>query len=111
MTKQLLQGIVFYSVSYIILSLLFGATIDTFFPKFNKSKNKGLILCEIILQTITIILVSYFIVLLTEVVRKSMNLKILSYGSPHILGLVFIATQDNYIKKIDQLQRSILQSI
>jgi len=111
MNAQLLQGIVFYSVCYIILSILLGSIIDKFFPNFNSTKNNGVILFEIILQTITIILVSYFIVLLTEVVRKSMNLKILSYGSPHILGLVFIATQDNYIKKIDQLQRSILQSI
>ena len=111
MTKQLLQGIVFYSVSYIILSLLFGATIDTFFPKFNKSKNKGLILCEIILQTITIIYISYFIESLSEVIKKSMNLKISSYGTDNILSIVFITTQDNYIKKINHLQKSILQSI
>ena len=111
MDKQIFSGIVFYSVCYVLLSLIFGIIIEYFFPKFHKTKKTILILFEIILQTITIILAVYIIEIITNKIKSVGNLKISNYGGSQILGLVFIATQSNYIKKLKKLEYRIIQSI
>jgi glycopeptide antibiotics resistance protein len=97
-------------VFYVLLSLIFGIIIEYSFPTFNKSKKTVSILIEVILQTITITLVVYIIEIMTTNIKDIIDPRMSNYGGGgQILGLVFIATQSNYINKLNKLEHSLVQ--
>jgi len=93
-----------------LFSFIIGSIINKLLPKFDNKKKNSIIIIELIIQTFILILSVYFIrFLITKIpniynVRESMSEKNFELADDIIIALVFITTQDHYIKKINFLQ-------
>jgi len=96
--------------------MIFGICIDELFPKLDKKKINHIILGEIVLQTIIIVMATYFIYYIGENAMKysfikkglhSLSQQKVELTGDIVVALIFLTTQDNYINKINHLQNEI----
>jgi len=112
--------IIYYTVIYFILSMIFGICIDELFPKLDKKKINHIILGEMVLQTIVIVMATYFIYYIGEHAMKysfikkgvhSLSQQKIELTGDIVVALIFLSTQDNYINKINHLQEYVRELV
>ena len=112
--------IIYYTVIYFILSMIFGICIDELFPKLDKKKINHIILGEIVLQTIAIVMATYLIYYVGENAMKysfikkgihSLSQQKIELTGDIVVALIFLTTQDSYIAKINHLQEYVMELV
>jgi hypothetical protein len=105
-----------YGVLYSICAFFAGVSIDWVFPDFNEETKTQTLALEVILQSLAVIVVVFYMRKLIKVVpflfvfhwagaSKYRPYESSEYSGEVILSLIFFATQFNLIKKLDLLSR------
>tara|TARA_A100001015_G_scaffold284281_1_gene350541 strand:+ start:1255 stop:2151 length:897 start_codon:yes stop_codon:yes gene_type:complete len=107
-----------YTLLYVFVGLGLGSALDHLFPDYDSEKENMDILKELTLQTLVIGVTLFYARKLVKVVPYLFNFDN-SFSSSHaqnipeyqgtlILGLVFVATQTSYLKKIQHLSKNVI---
>ena len=107
-----------YSLLYLFAGLGLGSAVDHLFPDYDPEKENMDIFKELTLQTLVIGVTLFYARKLVKVVPYLFNFDN-SFSSSHaqnipeyqgtlILGLVFVATQTSYLKKIQHLSKNVI---
>jgi len=102
-----------YACIFVTIGVFFANILNTIFPKYDETKNKIVIYIEVLLQIISIAMVTYIFREYTEYFIKSFSFfKKRTYGSPDKFAALIIAptmfsVQPNLIKKIKFLVNNV----
>lgn len=102
-----------YSILYIIVTIIWGFYLNRMFPPEDESKERQVILFEVVLQALAIAISVFYIRKLCQMFPLLINFKeykeykTSEYGGEVILSIVFMTTQKHIINKINLLNRSI----
>lgn len=105
-----------YGILYSVSAFLIGVSIDWAFPNFNEETKTHTLAWEVILQSLLVIVVVFYMRKLIKVVpflfafhwsgaSKYRPYESAEYSGEVILSLIFFSTQFNLIKKLDLLSR------
>lgn len=110
-----------YGLGYIVVSFIAGCTVDILFPTFDENKDNRTLFLEILLQSLALILVVFYVRKIVKILPflfvitrdgKPAAPEFRPYEAPEYNGEVMIAviligSQFNLIKKIDLMSRRI----
>jgi hypothetical protein len=112
-----------YGLIYFFLGFAFGTLIDSAFPKFDEKAPVGDTVIQVILQAITVIIAVFYIKKVAKLIPFMFVLnwdlngdgrvstykpyRAMEYDGNITIGLVLLASQFNFIKKIDLISREI----
>ena len=112
-----------YGLIYFVLGFAFGTLIDSVFPAFDEKAPVENTVIEVILQTISVIIVVFYIKKIAKIIPFMFVLNWDLNGDGHVspykpyrsmeyngnitIGLVLLGSQFNFIKKIDLISRDI----
>lgn len=107
-----------YSILYVAVGLGFGSLLEHLFPDYDPEKENIDIVKELALQTLLIGVTLFYARKLVKVVPYLFNFdnsfsnshaqNMSEYQGTLILGLVFVATQTSYLKKIQHLSKNVV---
>jgi hypothetical protein len=101
-----------YAAIYLFAALGAGVALDTLFPRFESKKGTHELLTEVVLQCLALVVIVFFIrmyvtrVPILFVAPKGSNYVpygTTEYGGEMMMGLVFLGSQMNLVRKIDEL--------
>lgn len=101
-----------YGAIYFFAALGAGVALDTLFPKFESKKQTEQIITEVVLQCLALVVLVFFIrmyvtrIPILFVATKGSNYvpyATTEYGGEMMMGLVFLGSQMNLVRKIDEL--------
>jgi hypothetical protein len=107
-----------YSLLYVAVGVTLGSVLDHLFPDYDPEKEHMDIIKELALQTLAIGITLFYARKLVKIVPYLFNFDN-SFSNSHaqnmpeyqgslVLGLVFVATQTSYLKKIQHLSKNII---
>ena len=107
-----------YTVLYAAVGLGLGSVLDHLFPDYDPEKEHMDIVKELVLQTLVIGITLFYARKLVKVVPYLFNFDN-SFSNSHaqnmpeyqgtlVLGMVFVATQTSYLKKIQHLSKNVI---
>ena len=107
-----------YTLLYVIVGIFLGSLLDHLFPEYDPEKEHMDIVKELALQTVVIGVTLFYARKLVKVVPYLFNFDN-SFSNSHaqnmpeyqgtlILGMVFVATQTSYLKKIQHLSKNVI---
>ena len=110
-----------YTVLYAAVGLGLGSVLDHLFPDYDPEKEHMDIVKELVLQTVVIGVTLFYARKLVKVVPYLFNFDN-SFSNSHaqnmpeyqgtlVLGMIFVATQTSYLKKIQHLSKNVISLI
>ena len=101
-----LLGMIQYTILYIVFTMIFAHLIDViFFDQYEDIKKENIfkILFDIILQVILCVIAIFYIKKIVRIFPFFLNQKyhVSQYNEEIVISFVFIASQQNLLKKID----------
>lgn len=107
-----------YSLLYVAVGITLGSVLDHLFPDYDPEKEHMDIIKELALQTLAIGVTLFYARKLVKIVPYLFNFdnsfsnshaqNIPEYQGTLVLGLVFVATQTSYLKKIQHLSKNVI---
>jgi len=107
-----------YTLLYVAVGLGLGSLLDHLFPDYDPEKENLDIVKELVLQTLVIGVTLFYARKLVKVVPYLFNFdnsfsnnhaqNMPEYQGTLILGMVFVATQTSYLKKIQHLSKNVI---
>jgi hypothetical protein len=107
-----------YTVLYAAVGLGLGSVLDHLFPEYDPEKESMDLIKELTLQTLVIGITLFYARKLVKVIPYLFNFdnsfsnshaqNIPEYQGTLILGMVFVATQTSYLKKIQHLSKNVI---
>lgn len=119
---QLLESLQ-YGIGYIVVSFLAGCGVDLLFPTYNEDAETSKLFIEIVLQSLVLIFVVFYVRKIVKVVPFLFVLtedgkplapefkpyQASEYNGEVMIAIILIGSQFNLIKKIDLMSRRIFK--
>lgn len=106
--------IIQYTILYTIVTLPLSAILEEIFPEPDETKNKWIILLEVLLQTMMIAILVFYIQKFVKLIpfiymgdKEYKEHKIFEYQGDITISIIFVGTQKNLFEKIHILRRYI----
>ncbi len=107
-----------YGTAYLLVGFLAGTLLDFSFPSFNEDTPVGIVLLEVILQSVLLIIVVFYVRLLVKTMPSLFDFHFgkgsryvpysaSEYGGELMISLAVIGTQFHLINKFDFLSRKL----